>query len=114
MTISISINDEHDIFLDDAGNLSLATDLQACLQDCKTAVLAQRGEMIYAMDEGLPTREIIWDSYRPAQFEAAARNAIMSMPGVLQVTQFSMTRQGDTFGYNATIETQWGKGTING
>jgi|GEM_PF-3766126 len=114
MTLSISVNGDHDIFLDDAGNLSVSTDLDACMQNCETAVLAQRDEMIYSMDEGVPTQTAVWDLYRPAQFEAAARSAIMAMPGVLRITHFSMMRQADTFSYNATIETQWGKGTING
>jgi hypothetical protein len=114
MTLSISVNDDHDIFLDAAGNLSLSADLEACQQGCETAVLSQRNEMIYAMDEGVPTQAAIWDLYRPAQFEAAARAAIMATPGVLRITQFSMARDGDVFSYNATIETEWGKGNING
>ncbi|MBC3211367.1 hypothetical protein [Serratia fonticola] len=114
MTLSISVNDDHDIFLDAAGNLSISTDLDACLQGCETSVLAQRREMIYAMDEGVPTQTAIWDLYRPAQFEAAARSAIMATPGVVRITQFSMARDSDIFSYSATIETEWGKGTING
>lgn len=113
-TLSISVNSDHDIFLDAAGNLAIASDLVACQQDCETAVLAQRSEMIYAMDEGVPTQAAVWDLYRPAQFEAAARSTILATSGVLRITQFSMARDGDAFSYNATIETQWGKGNING
>ncbi|CNI48610.1 hypothetical protein [Yersinia pekkanenii] len=112
-TLSLALNDKHRLYLDASGNLAVATDLDACLQNCKTAMLAQRNEMIYAMDEGIPYRETLWDQYRPAQFEAAARATLKAITGVKQVTSFSISRTGNDFYYSATIKTEWGTGAIN-
>ncbi|ABS48561.1 MULTISPECIES: hypothetical protein [Yersinia pseudotuberculosis complex] len=111
--LSLALNDKHRLYLDAAGNLAVVTNLAACLQNCKTAMLAQRNEMIYAMDEGIPYRETLWDQYRPAQFEAAARTAIKAITGVKQITSFSIARAGNDFYYSATIKTEWGTGAIN-
>ncbi|WP_127958843.1 DUF2634 domain-containing protein [Serratia microhaemolytica] len=112
--ISLGLNDRGDIYLDDAGNLSITSDLPAVMQACKTAILAQRGEMIYAMDEGVPTKALVWESYRPAQFEAAVRHEILKVPGVVSILKFSVTRDGDALNYTATIETTYGNGALNG
>lgn len=112
-TLSIALNGKHSLYLDAAGNLALANNLEACLQDCKTAMLAQRAEMIYAMDEGIPYRQTSWDQYRPAQFEAATRTTILSVPGVVRIDSFTFSFSGNVFSYTATIVTDWGTGDIS-
>lgn len=112
-TLSIALNGDHSIHLDAAGNLALARNLDACLQDCKTAMLAQRAEMIYAMDEGIPYRQTSWDQYRPAQFEAAARATILSVPGVVRINSFTFGFADNELSYAVTIVTDWGTGDIS-
>lgn len=111
-TLSIALNN-HSLFLDAAGNLALTSNLDACLQDCETAMLAQRSEMIYAMDEGVPYRQTSWDQYRPAQFEAAARTSLLAVNGVVRIRSFTFSFSGNTLSYSATIETEWGIGGIS-
>lgn len=113
-TRGIGLNDQHDIYLNDAGDLVIVDDLAACMQGCETAILAQRAEMVFAMDQGIPSRPLVWDQYLPAQFEAAARAAISAVPGVVEITAFDFNRRDNVFSYTATIKTQWGIGVING
>lgn len=112
-TLSIALNGEHSLYLDAAGNLALVDNLEACLQDCKTAMLAQRAEMIYAMDEGIPYRQTSWDQYRPAQFEAAARAAVLAVPGVIRIDSFAFSFSNNVFSYVVVIVTDWGAGGIS-
>lgn len=111
-TLTLALNDDHDLHLNAAGNLVVITDLEACTQNCETAMLAQLGEMIYAKDEGIPYRQTSWDQYKPAQFEARARLAISAVTGVEKITGFTISRDGNDLIYVATIQTQWGLGTI--
>lgn len=112
-TLSLALDDANGLFLDAAGNLAVTTGLDACLQNCRTAMLAQREEMIYAMDEGIPTRGTLWDQYRPSQFQTAAVTTIENVPGVLRVSDFELSRNGEDFIYTATVVTEWGKGTVS-
>lgn len=109
---TLGLNEQHDLYLNAAGDLVIKSDLDACIQNCKTAMLAQRGEMIYAMDEGIPYRSTLWDQYRPAQFEAAARSALLRVDGVLRINKFTIERSGNDFIYRAEIMTVWGIGTV--
>ena len=111
-TLSLAL-DGRNLCLDAAGNLTTKTGLAACLQNCETAMLAQLNEMIYAMDEGIPCRETLWDNYQPAQFQAAAVATIEGITGVLRVESFSVSRGDNEFNYTAVIVTEWGTGTIN-
>lgn len=111
-TLSLALSSMHGLYLDDSGNLATVTGLDACLQNCETAMLAQRNEMIYAMDEGMPTRATVWDQYLPSQFQTAAVATIENVPGVVRVESFDLSRSGEHFIYIATIITQWGAGKI--
>ncbi|WP_058909742.1 hypothetical protein [Entomohabitans teleogrylli] len=111
-TLSLALSGRN-LYLDVAGNLATKTGLSACLQNCETAMLAQRNEMIYAMDRGLPNRETLWDYYRPAQFQAAAISTIENVSGVLRVESFSVDRSENEFSYTAVIVTEWGTGAIS-
>ena len=55
------------------GSLTMVTGLQACMQNCATAMKAMQGEMIYAMTSGVPYRSVVWDNYNPKLFAASAR-----------------------------------------
>lgn len=110
---SLTLDNNHDIYLNEFGDLAVCDELTECLQNCKTAMLAQHGEMIYSADKGIQYRNLIWDNYYPAQFEAAARETISSITGVEKIEQFTFSRSGGVFNYRADIVTQWGRGTIS-
>lgn len=102
---SIATNANNDIYLDANGNLAMVTGLDAVVQDCEHVMKAQLGEMPLALDEGVPTLTTIWASWKPAQFEAYARAMLLSVPGVVAVTAFTLTRAAGVASYVAEIQT---------
>jgi hypothetical protein len=113
MTQSVAENSNNDFYLGDDGNIAFVTALAAVAQLCVSRVEAQRGEMIYAADQGMPTRATAWDQFNPNQFEAAARAIILATPDVTAVTSFTLTRQGNDLVYSADISTIYGSTTVS-
>lgn len=114
MTRTLASDANNDLVLDRLGNVSIVEGLEAVAANCKTAIQAQRGEMIYAFDKGMPTMATAWDRYNPIQFEAAARVILRAVPGVLGVDNFTVNRVGERLVYTATIRTTFGGTVING
>lgn len=112
--LSFAVNSNNDLFIDASGNLAFVSNVDAIGQNCQTAVKAQRGEMILAMNKGMPTRATAWDTYNPSQFEAAVRSIILSVDGVLSIPSFSMIKQNNDLTYIASIHTIFGPVQING
>ena len=106
--ISIRAGAGRDIGLGADGNLSFVTALDAVAQNCITAMSAQLGEMVLAADEGVPTMESVWEKYRPALFDSAARRTLLSVDGVIDVIDFQSRREGDVLMYSARILTEYG------
>ena len=111
-TIAIFPN-TNDVYRNISGDLKIVMRLEAVAYLCKTAMQAQRGEMVLAADQGMPTFETAWDTYNPAQFEAAARTVLTAIPDVLAVETFSVERQGEVLRYTATIRTVYGETVLN-
>lgn len=105
---SLAINGVNDIFLARDGRLAFVTDAAAVGQNAKTAMQAQRFEMVYRYDDGMPTRQTAFDRYSPAQFEAAARAVIMRVEGVESIQSFTVDRVGNALVYTAAIQTIYG------
>lgn len=114
MTRTLETDADNDLVLDRSGSLSILTDLAAIAANCRTAVQAQLGEMMFAADKGMPTFATAWNAYNPAQFEAAARVILAGVPGVLSVDGFTVARVGEVLRYTATIRTVYGGTVING
>jgi len=114
MTITtIAENSNRDIYRDPVtGNLAFVSGAYAIAQLCKSRIEAQRGEMIYAADEGMPTRATAWDLFNPKQFEAAARVIILATDGVTSITSFNMSSLNNVLSYTAVINTIYGTATI--
>lgn len=114
MAISISTNDRNDIFVLPNKNLSTSVNLQAILEDCKHAMSAQLGEMIYAINKGIPTLDTVWLKLNKAQFIASGRNTLLGVPGVKKVRSFTVSVLENTLKYEAVIQTIYGVDSING
>ena len=111
----IAKNKRNDIYIDTTGNLALSSGLQACLEACETKVSTLLGEQILFTNQGIPNFQLIWNgSPNFAQAEVAIRNAILSVPNVLDVVEFEAFAQNNEFRYNATIKTTFGLGVLNG
>lgn len=113
MTRTLASDADNDLVTDARGNLSVVTGLEAVAADCRSAMQAQRGEMVFAQDRGIPTLETAWTQYNPAQFEAAGRRALLRVPGVTGVDSFTVAREGERLRYTATIRTIFGEATLN-
>jgi hypothetical protein len=115
MTRILAVDDKGDIYLGKDGRLVIALDLEAVLQACEHAVKAQLGEMVLAVDKGVPNFDTLWrGSPNLGQFEAAIRLALLAVAGVVRVTEFKAVRVGPVVQYTATIETIYGAGAVNG
>lgn len=111
---SLATNSNNDIYMGPDNNLALVRGLAAVVQDTKNAVEAQLGEMPLALDRGVPTMATIWDSYKPAQFEAAARAIILTVPGVTGIKRFDIIQVSDQARYEAEINSVYGPAAIAG
>jgi len=114
MTASLGANADNDIYLGPDGNLVVLTGLAAVQQNCEAVMEAQLGEMVLAQQQGIPTDATIWSAWNPVQFEAFARTNLLTVPDVIAVTAFSVSREGEIATYSATIQTTFGRTTVNG
>jgi len=111
----ISVDENNDIYIKSNGNLSISTDLQACIEACKTAVKTILNEQIYFQGQGVPNFQVLWKSnpnYKQA--EAAFRNALLKVDNVTDIVSFEYEVNNNEFSYTAVIETTFGLGTVNG
>lgn len=113
MTRTLASSVANDLIVDPSGNLIMLTGLAAVAADCRSAMQAQLGEMVFAQDRGIPTLATIWNQYNPAQFQAAGRRALLRIPDVLGVESIVVTRDGGTVRYTATIRTIYGETVVN-
>ena len=115
MTRILAVDENNDIFIGPNGRLALAEGLAAVSQACKHAVEVQLGEMMFAMDRGVPRFETIWrGTPNLGQFEAALRAQVLAVQDVLRVVSLEVNRTGGTLSYLMTIETIYGEEQING
>lgn len=115
MTRTLTVDSNNDIFIGNDGSLSVSSDLQAVLYACAAAAKTQLGEMVLAVDEGMPNFEAVWvGSPNLAQFEAYLRRTLTSVIDVTGVSDLTITRAGGVLSYQVTIQTIYGSGVING
>lgn len=113
MTRTFATNENNDLFLDDSGNLALAFDRDAVLENCAHAMQTILGECVLDLPRGLPNFEAVWNGQpNLAQYNLAARLALSEVAGVLAVLSFESAQVGDTLQYRAQIQTIFGVGVI--
>lgn len=110
--ISLKLDSNRKLTLNASGNLATVSGLAAIVQNCETAMRTQLGEMYYNADEGIPTRDTLWDRYNPTQFIAAGRLRLAGVEGVTKVLTFTAEKSGNIFTYTAKIETVYGLGVV--
>lgn len=115
MTTTLGTNANNDIFLDPQENITLLTGQAACLAACATAAKAQLGEMVLAINQGIPNFQAIWTGVpNLAIWQAYLRRTLEGVDGVIAVTELTTQQIGNTFTYTATIETEFGEIALNG
>ena len=105
---SLATNQRNDLFINADGNLAIARDIEAVKQDCQHAMQAQLGEMVLALDRGMPTRDLVWHNTNLVQFEAYARQTLRAVGGVVDVIAFDVAIEDGALYYSATIQTVFG------
>ena len=113
--IALGANDNNDIYLDSNGNMAIAEDLDAVLQACEQACKTLLGELVLQNNIGIPYFQSVFSGApNVGVFNASLRSAITSIPGVIQVISLEIEQVAEDLTYNAAIETQFGRGSING
>jgi len=111
---TLSVNESNDIFTKN-GLLVIADGVEALRQQCTQIMSTVRGEMQYAIDRGIPYYQTLWTgSPNVLAFEAAARDALLSLAGVTGIDSFSARLQDNVLTYSVSINTIYGATVING
>lgn len=115
MTRILAVDHNNDIFVGRDGRLAIYAGVPAIQQACEHAVKAQLGEMMFSVDRGIPNFDTVWlGAPNLGQFEAAVRQALREVSGVLAVTSFSAEAINGVLSYRVTISTDSGEALING
>lgn len=111
----IAVDSNNDLYIGADGSLAMATALEAVLQAAQQAAQTQLGEMMFAVDQGVPNFGVVWNgAANVSQFDAYLRRAVLSVENVTGVRDLSITVAGNKLSYTATIETIYGPGVLNG
>lgn len=115
MTTVLAADENNDLFIGSDGALATRTGLDAVLQACQQAAQAQLGEMIFAVDEGIPNFATVWNgSPNKSQFEAYLRRTLLAVADVVEITALVTTIANGTLSYTVDIKTIYGTGAVNG
>lgn len=110
---TFKVNENNDIIFS-GGHLQIVKDQEADAHICRHFALANRGEMIFKKDRGIPFFDIALGSNpNPAQYEAAFRSRMREIPTVIAVTDFYAKVVDGVLKYTATIQTENGEVKVN-
>lgn len=115
MTTTLAADGNNDLFVGPGGSLAVASGINAVLQVCANAAKTLRGEMIYAVDQGIPYFTVVWNGTpNRVQFEAFLRRALLAVAGVEDVVALTSRVSGGVLSYDVTVKTSFGIGSFNG
>lgn len=109
MVQSFGTNSDNDIYLGRDGNLVVLSGLDAVIAACKAVSLAQLGEEVLTVKNGIPNFETIWvGSPNYLLFQNYLRQNLTAVPGVLEVQNIQISTVNNVLTYTATIKTTFG------
>lgn len=111
---NVATNTKNDIYTTPDGSLAMVYDLADTQQACEHAMKAQFGEIVLALQRGVPTEATVWAKWKPLQFEAAARALLLTVPNVQAVKSFVITRSAGVATYVVVIQTAFGNTQVTG
>lgn len=113
--ITISTNENNDIFLDSSGNIATSTDINALANVSKNKVLTTLGEPEYNQLDGIPYFETIFtDTPKIDLFQAAVIDTLESLNEVQRVTNFDYEQNNGVFSYSLIEKTTYGDIELQG
>ena len=112
---SLASDRRNDLVIGADGRLSIVTGAAAVEVVARSHMQTRRGEMIHAVQQGIPFDPVAWaGTPNLAQFEAASRRRLLEVAGVREVVSFSARMDGDVLTYSATLRTDFGEVALNG
>lgn len=112
MTQTIAENTNNDMALNYSGNIPFLTGIDACVQNCKSAMQTLQGEMMYNQQGGMPYQVTAWDNFDNNLFDAAARAVLLNVQDVTDIIEFESSLADGVLNYSATILTIYGTAPI--
>lgn len=113
MVRSLAVNSNNDIYVGKDGNLAIAYDIEATLFACAQAAKAQFGEMVLAVNQGIPNFQTVWvGAPNIPQFEAYLRAAILAVSGVVRIINLTTTIANNVLSYRIVILTNFGQAIL--
>lgn len=110
---TLKVNENNDIIFS-GGHLQVVSGKEAESHLCRHFALANRGEMVFKKNRGIPFFDIALGSNpNPAQYEAAFRARMKEIPEVIAVTDFYAIVVDGVLKYTATIQTKNGEVKVN-
>lgn len=112
--ITFQLDDKNDLTLGKSASIEMLSGIKAVAQTAENYAKTLLGEMIHAIDEGVPYFGTVFARGDTVQFEAALRRRLQSVPEVRAVRSLTVLQVGEIVSYNASIDTIYGITTING
>lgn len=106
--ITLSVDENNDIFLGTVKNLAISSDKDALTQACTQATSVLTEELAYATTSGINYPGFVWSVPDMMLFESNVINALLSLDGVNDVSNFLVTRDGDKMNYTCNVHTIYG------
>ena len=115
MTQTLATDATNDLAIGSDGALAIVSGEEAVAYACRSTARVSLGEMVLAVNEGIPFRTTAWAGVPNALgFEAALRQRLLAVDGVTGIVSLTTARNGDRLSYVATIRTVYGIQTLNG
>lgn len=115
MPTMFAVDENDDLYLDAAGNIAIVTGLEAIKQWAEHKTKTQLGELVLAVQQGVPNQQTVWDGNpNVPQFEAAVRSILLQIPDITDVINFETRQEGKIFKYTTTLVTPLGNVAIHG
>lgn len=115
MSKSLAVDKNNDLFIRGDGRLAVNDGLASVMQCAAHAAKSQFGEMVFAVDEGVPNFQTIWESAaNVAQYQSFLRRTILATTDVLEVKELDTVVRDNALFYTATIVTPYGETFISG
>ena len=113
----IALDDNHDIYLDNQGNIALVKDIEAVKTAVDCATKTKYDEIVLDTRSGIPFFETIFTAHPDIElWKSYMKEAILRIPKVLGITAFKtyIDYQKSLLKYAVVINTEYGEAEING
>lgn len=113
--ITITTNQNNDIYIDSSGNLATQTDINALANVSRNVVLTALGEPQYNQQSGIPYFETVFtDTPKIDLLQAAQVAALENLENVNRVSNYKYKQKNGVYSYSLIEHTTFGDIQLNG